>query len=206
MAISKEQPMRPAEIALVDTVNELSGAIASVDTLSAQVTALESRIAAFETSTNARVTAVEGDMDTLESSMTTLETNTNARVTAVEGDIGDLTNSVEALDNSLGELARKDSVALDALDISGSIRNTTAITVNGAYAFDVQLDVPTGYQLISVKSIAISGTQNTQLVLRRFVIGDSDVNVTFKNVGTTQIDIDAISCIVHVFAIKQNFS
>jgi hypothetical protein len=124
------------------------------------------------------------------------------------GDVTDGSGNVlsdKADTADLGELAAKDSVSVTVTSVSGSAKNTSAI--NTSYGYTIPISTPSGYTPIGIRSIAISGTNNNNLVLRRWdIVSSSSVTVAFRNTSSTDVAANAVTCTVEVYCIKTSAS
>lgn len=92
MAISKTQPMRPAELELVDEVNRLTNASS---TQAGQITSLN---AAIEAEAQVRINAVQGLQDQIGNGFT--ETDITQSLGATNAQVLTLTNDVNAIEQT----------------------------------------------------------------------------------------------------------
>lgn len=137
MAVSKTQPMRSAEIALIDEVNGYSGSISDIETaigalqtaistLQTDVDNAETAIGTLQTSVGnaeTNISTLQTDVDNAESAITTLQTdvdNAESAITALQTDVGNLQSNFSNLNT------------LQTIDYSEYVIPTTGITINEA--------------------------------------------------------------------------
>ena len=146
MAISKTQPMRPAEIELVDVVNGYSSTISNVEaemeqvnesiaTLVSDMDTAQTDIGTLQTdlaSTNGNVTELQGDMTSAESDIAALQTglaSTNGNVTELQGDMTSAESDIAALQTAINALA---SVETSSYLEYISVASGSGMTINSA--------------------------------------------------------------------------
>lgn len=231
MAISKLQPMRPAEIALIDELNTLSPNVEAMTELVTEIETVTDELQSDLTTLTNNVESLQDGFETVETTVENLQTSfTNldgeitTKVNGLESTVNnlqtDFTNlnntlsdkvnaveeSMDALNNNLGSMAYKNSIALNTQDISGTVLNDSQIAANGNIAYSIPLTIPDGFTPIAIRSIGVSGSQNSQLALRRWVLSNTNAEVTFKNVSSNAIDANSVSCTVHVTCIGLQIS
>ena len=142
MTISKTQTMRPAEIALIDTVNENLNTIATInadierisaetDVLTGKVDTAEINIAGIETS----VTTAQSDISTLQTSVTTAQSDISTLQTSVstaQSDITTLQTNVSTAQSDISTLQTNVTTAQsDISTLQTSVTNSTTLeTIN----------------------------------------------------------------------------
>ncbi len=231
MAISKIQPMRPGEIALIDEFNTLAPTIENItekvseiesttnelqsdflivknnveslqngfETVETAIENLQTNFTILDTQTTTKVNELESSVNNLQTNFTDLNNTLTNKVNAVE-------DNIDTLNNNLGTIAYKNSIALITEDISNTVFNTAQVSANGNVAYTIPLTIPDGFTPIGIRSIGISGTANAQYVLRRWVLSNTSVDVTFKNISTNPVEANSISCTVHVTCIGLQIS
>lgn len=99
------------------------------------------------------------------------------------------------------------NLTLDVISVTGTGKNTAAISSNTNCAINVTYTTPSGYTPIGIRSIALGGTGNSWLVYRRYDIASSSTVMTaWRNVTSSNIAANAVTVTVEVYCIKTTLS
>lgn len=144
------------------------------------------------------------------------EASSNSNVFSIEAINGDNQNTVLLKMSDSGVAAvwlshpaawrnalSLDNLTLDVISVTGTGKNTSAIAANTSGTITVSYTTPDGYTPIGIRSIALGGTGNGNLAYRRYdIASNSSVTTAWRNVSSSNIAANAVTCTLEIYCIK----